>query len=125
MENKDEIKKIVNIVKETVRGYYVIVKRDSNTYSIHTFDKKEFISIFSNGGEWKVEHDGDLTRFLLCDDVSVETASKMLKTFNAYEEDGKVKIAAISIVCDWSIFELAFNEKQPDEVLRMILLEKK
>ena len=121
MENKDEVKKIVNIVKETVKGYYVIVKRDTNTYSIHKFDKEEFISNFTNGGKWKVEHDGDLTRFLLCDDVSVETASKMIKTFNAYEEDGKVKIAAISIVCDWSIFELAFDEQKPEEMLNLIV----
>lgn len=121
-----DVKIIVDIIKEIVKGYYVICQRDTISYSIHKFNKEEFVSIFSDHKQqWQIESDGDLTRFLLCDySDSTSTDSDILKTFNSYEVDGSVKIASVAVVCDWSIFELAFNGKQPKEVLEMASSEK-
>ena len=126
MEQSTDVKTIINIIKEIVKGYYVIVERDTNSYTIHKFNKVDFISIFSNHNkQWQIESDGDLTRFLLCDNTdTTSTDSDILKTFNAYGVDGAVKIASVAVICDWSIFELAFDGKQPKEVLEMVSLEK-
>jgi len=124
MEQKADVKTIVNIIKEIVKGYYAVIKRDTNSYVIRKFNKEDFISILSNG-KWQTENDGDLARFLLCNSTdTTSTDSDILKTFNSYEVDDSVKIASIAVVCDWSIFELAFDGKQPKEVLEMVCSEK-
>lgn len=127
MDKQTDLKAIVYIIKETVKGYYGIIYRDTNSYKIEKFKKKEFIDLFSSiGSNWIVESDGDLARFLLCADTdTTSTDSDILKTFNAYDANGEVRIASISIVCDWSLFELAFEEKSAEEVLKMALNEKK
>lgn len=116
-----DIKTIVNIIKEAVKGYYVIIYRDTISYKIEKYNKQEFVSIFSNGKKWVVDSDGDLTRFMLVDTLDPTTTnSDILKTFNAYNVGNEVKISSVSVVCDWSIYGLDFNEKQPTEVLKMI-----
>lgn len=117
---------IISIIKEVVRGYYATIKRDTTSTTIYKFNKEDFIAIFKeHNQQWKIEHDGDLTRFLLTSATdTTSTDSDILKTFNAYEVDGTVKIASMAVVCDWSIFALAFNEKEPNEVLEMARSEK-
>lgn len=122
MEKSADVNTIVNIIKELVRGYYGIVYRDTISYNIQKFDKDEFTNLLkSNKDKWVIECDGDLTRFILTDSSDpTATNSDILKTFNAYEFNGCIRIASISVVCDWSIFELAFNGEQPQEVLNKV-----
>lgn len=120
MEEAD-VKTIVDIIKEIVKGYYGIIYRDTISYKIQKYNKQEFVSIFSNGKEWVVDSNGDLTRFMLVDTSDPTTTnSDILKTFNAYNVGNEVKISSVSVVCDWSIYGLDFNEKQPIEILKMI-----
>lgn len=117
---------IISIIKEVVRGYYATIKRDTNSTTIYKFNKEDFIAIFKEHNQhWKIEHDGDLTRFLLTSATdTTSTDSDILKTFNAYEVNGTVRIASLAVVCDWSIFALAFDEKEPKEVIEMAHSEK-
>lgn len=126
MEQSADVKTIVNIIKEIVKGYYGIIYRDTNSYNIQKFNKEDFVAIFKEHNlQWQIEHDGDLTRFLLTSATdTTSTDSDILKTFNAYEADGTVRIASMAVVCDWSIFALAFNEKEPKEAIEMARSEK-
>ena len=124
MDDNTDVKTIVNIIKDIVKGYYAVVYRDTNSYRVQKFVKDEFLSNFTVGN-WSVESDSDLTRFLMCDESDpITTDSDILKTFNAYQVGDVVKIASMAVVCDWSIFELAFDEKQPNEVLEMVATKK-
>lgn len=126
MDKSSDIKAIVYIIKEVVKGYYAIIQRDTNSYNIQKFNKEDFIAIFKGDNQqWHIECDADLTRLLLTDsNDTISVDSDLVKTFNSYEVEGEVKIARVSIVCDWSIFELAFDGKTPQEVLDMVLSEK-
>lgn len=126
MEQSADVKTIVNIIKEIVKGYYGIIYRDTNSYNIQKFNKEDFVAIFKeHNQQWQIEGDGDLTRFLLTSATdTTSTDSDILKTFNAYEIDGTVRIASMAVVCDWSIFALAFNEKEPKEVIEIARSEK-
>lgn len=127
MEQIADVKTIVTIIKEIVKGYYGIIYRDTNSYNIQKFNKEDFVAIFKEyNQQWQIEGDGDLTRFVLTDsnDTTSTVSSDLLKTFNAYEVNGVIKIARVSVVCDWSIFELAFNGNQPQAVLEMARSEK-
>lgn len=126
MGKSADVNSIVNIIKEIVKGYYGVIYRDTNSYIIKKFIKEEFLNIFDEG-QWKVEKEGDVARFLLIDDSTdaLATDSNILKTFNAYEVDGGIRIARISVVCDWSTYQLAFGEINPSEVVKMAQSEKK
>lgn len=126
MEHTADVKTIVTIIKEIVKGYYCIIYRDTNSYNINKFKKEDFISIFKEDNQqWHIESNADLIRFVLTDSTdTTATDSDILKTFNAYEADGEVRIARVSVVCDWSIFELAFDGKEPKTVLEMARSEK-
>lgn len=125
MGKSADVNSIVNIIKEIVKGYYGVIYRDTNSYIIKKFIKEEFLNIFDEG-QWKVEKEGDVARFLLIDSTdALATDSNILKTFNAYEADGVIRIARISVVCDWSTYQLAFGENSPSEVVKMAQSEKK
>lgn len=127
MEQIADVKTIVTIIKEIVKGYYGIIYRDTNSYNIQKFNKEDFVAIFKEyNQQWQIEGDGDLTRFVLTDsNDTTSTDSDLVKTFNAYEVNGVIKIARVCVVCDWSIFELAFSGNQPQAVLEMARSEKK
>lgn len=125
MKELKDITKIVGIVRESVRGHYVIIYRDTISYVADKFRKDDFMALLSSG-DWKIITDGDFTRFVLTESTTdpSETDSELLSIFNAYQSDGNHKISRLAVVCDWSLIELYFDGKKPDEVLNLAREEK-
>ncbi len=122
--NAADIKNIVSVVREVVRGYYVIIFRSTDSYKVCKLHKEEFTHIFEEG-DWVVETRDELTRFLLTSSTdSTTSASEFLTTFCSYTDGKQTKIAQQTIVCDWSVYELVFGTESPDLWLKSVHSEK-
>lgn len=119
-----DIKSIVSVVREVVRGYYVMIFSDTRSYKVCKLQKEEFINIFRKGN-WVTETRDELTRFLLTSSGDPSTSSsELLNTFCTYTVNGVTRIASQTVVCDWGVYELVFDGKSPENWLKSVTTEK-
>lgn len=119
-----DIKSIVSVVREVVRGYYVMIFSDTRSYKVCKLQKEEFINIFKEGN-WVAETRDELTRFLLTSPGDTATSeSEMLNTFCTYTLNGETRIASQTVVCDWGVYEMVFDGKSPENWLKSVTTEK-
>ncbi len=122
MQNSEDIKNIVNVVRELVHGYYVIVYADTGSYSVHKYNRTNITEFLQQSDNWIIKRDGDVAMFILMsDDAAETTSSELVETFNSYTDtSNNTKMSRLSLVCDASFLELIFDGKQPEDVLKEV-----